>query len=234
MICIAIVEDENIWMQMLNEYIKRYAAENNFQVDVKCFRDGTEIVKYQGKFDIIFMDIQLGQMNGMKAAEKIREYDKEVIFIFVTNTAAYAVQGYTVDAMGYMLKPIKYAAFAQLVKKAFTKLKRKDKVYLNINTAEGIKRLDLNTIFYIESQRHKVLIHMEDGKYLVSGTMKRLEEELREKGFARCNNAYLVNMKYIENVQRNEVIVGGNALSISRTKKQTFLEAVTDYMGGVV
>ena len=233
MVRIAVVEDEAKSRAQINEYIERYEMETGTKTDVKLFEDGEEIVKnYNGQFDIIFMDIQMKRMDGMKAAEKIRETDKAVIFVFTTSTVAYAVQGYAVEAMGYILKPVVYTVFAQMMNKAASRVQSKDKVYLTISTDKKMLRIDVATIYYIESQRHNVIIHTAQEDYVTPGTMRVLEAELKEKGFSRCNNAYLVNMKYVEGIVQSDVVVAGTDITISRGKKKTFMDALTDYIGG--
>ena len=114
MIHIAIVEDESIYADSLQEYIQKYAQEQGRQIKVTLHTDGEDIVdNYTGEYDIILMDIQMRFMDGMTAAEKIRKLDEEVVIMFITNMTQYAVRGYQVDAMDYVLKPVEYFAFSQ-------------------------------------------------------------------------------------------------------------------------
>jgi DNA-binding LytR/AlgR family response regulator len=233
MIRIAIVEDEENYCKQLMEFIKKYDLEQRMQSEVIIYKDGESIVReYHGQYQLIFMDIQMNGMNGMQAAKKIREKDKDVIFVFVTTTVAYAVQGYAVDAMGYILKPVSYVAFAQIMAKAINSIRKHDKHYLSFTSEQGMFRINLDSIYYIESMRHKVIIHTNEKDHYTPGTMKVLEEELSDKGFARCNNAYLVNLRYVDGILQNNVNIAGNMLSISRTKRKDFMNALTDYIGG--
>ena len=109
MLRIAIVEDEEIFARELEEYVRRYAAETFRDVSITHYSDGEEIAgNYRGGFDLLLMDIQMTFMDGMTAAEKIRGRDPEVIIIFITNRADYAVRGYEVDALDYVVKPLEY------------------------------------------------------------------------------------------------------------------------------
>ena len=107
MIRIAVVEDEELYAEQLQNYISKYAEERKKQIKVTWFQDGEDIVSgYKGEYDIILLDIQMRFMDGMTAAEKIRELDSEVVLMFITNMIQYAVRGYEVDAMDYVVKPV--------------------------------------------------------------------------------------------------------------------------------
>ena len=107
MIHIAIVEDEKLYIDQLQEYISRYREEKRLSIKTTVFCDGEDIVEdYRGDYDIILFDIQMKFMDGMTAAEKIREIDQEVKILFITNMTQYAIRGYQVDAMDYVVKPV--------------------------------------------------------------------------------------------------------------------------------
>ena len=107
MLRIATVEDDANDLEALRTHLSRYEKENGLKFQVTEFRDGEDIVTdYSADYDLILMDIEMAFLNGMKAAEKIRELDKDVIIIFITNMPQYAIQGYKVNALDYMLKPI--------------------------------------------------------------------------------------------------------------------------------
>lgn len=109
MIHIAIVEDEKSYIKQLTEYIDRFSREFSQEIKLSVFTDGDEILeKYTADYDIILLDIQMRFIDGMTAAEKIREMDKSVVIMFITNMTSYAVKGYEVDALDYMVKPVEY------------------------------------------------------------------------------------------------------------------------------
>lgn len=123
MIRIAIVEDDTGYRSQLGKYIDQYQSDFSETVSVSEFSDGLEIVeKYKSEYDIILMDIQMKHMDGMQAAMRIRDMDKNVIIIFITNSAQFAVQGYKVEALDYVLKPIQYFAFSQVLHNAVKKV----------------------------------------------------------------------------------------------------------------
>ena len=119
MIRLALVEDDELYRSQLREYIDKYSAVSGEKFTVAEFSDGDEIaLGYKAVYDIILMDIEMKFMDGMMAAEEIRKVDTEVIIIFITNSPQYAIKGYAVDALDYVLKPVSYYAFSQRLGRA--------------------------------------------------------------------------------------------------------------------
>ena len=233
MIRVAIVEDDSMYQEKISGFIRKYEAESGERFEISQFYDGYDIIdKYKMGYDMIFMDIQMKTMNGMAAAKKIRRIDQNVILIFITNMSQYATQGYEVEALNYILKPVTYFAFSQELAKAVKRLKRKSSSFITVMQNKGVLRLDVSRISYLESEGHQITVHTDDGVYSFRGTMKEMEEKLADKGFARCNSGYLVNLRYVEEIRQNFVTVAGEELQISRPRKKSFMETLTDYLGG--
>ena len=114
MIRIAIVEDEETYINQFTEYLQNYQKTTNEEIDVTVYRDGDEITsKYKSQYDIILMDVQMKFIDGMTAAQEIRNVDSKVIIIFITNMSQYAIHGYKVGALDYILKPVSYFSFCK-------------------------------------------------------------------------------------------------------------------------
>ncbi len=231
MINVCIVEDELAQAELLKQYISKYGNAIKQPFNITHLSDGIDLVDdYKGQFDIILLDIQMKHLDGMAAAEKIRKVDSDVIIIFITSTVQYAVQGYAVDALGYVLKPVPYTQFEQLFDKAITRVNaKKQHVYVKVSVDDKQLKLDCDTISYIESQRNNVIIHTDDMDYTTVGPLKRFDEMLMEHGFSKCHNAYIVNLSRVEAVQKEEVLLtNGVALPISRARKKEFMAALTE------
>ena len=153
-----------------------------------------------------------------------------MIIIFITSTVQYAVQGYAVDALGYVLKPVPYLQFEQLFDKAISRVNAKrEKVFIRVSVDERQIKLDCDSIYYIESQRNNVCIHCGDADYVTVGPLKKFDEMLAGHGFSKCHNAYIVNLSYVEAVQKEEVLLtNGVELPISRARKKEFMAALTE------
>lgn len=180
MIKVAIVEDDKNYSHILQSYIKQFEKEHATVFQISIFSDGLDIVsEYQGDFDIILLDIQMKHLDGMKTAQSIRTLDEDVVFIFITSTVEFAVQGYLVDALGYLLKPVPYLALSQLLLKAIKRIEHKQtKSYLTVEVDGNLLKLSLDQIYYMESQCHSICIHSERGDFITSGPLKKLEESL--------------------------------------------------------
>ncbi len=229
MINICIVEDEIEQANLLRDYIKHFATDSGVDIDVDHLLDGIDLVDgYDGSYDIILLDIQMKHLDGMAAAEKIRALDSDVIIIFITSTVQYAVQGYAVDALGYVLKPVPYTAFAQLMEKAISRVKAKQThIYIKVTVNDRQLKLDCSFISYIESSRNNVILHCVDQDYVTAGPLKKYEEMLSSQGFSKCHNAYIVNLSYVQAVQKEEVVLTtGLSLPISRARKKDFMAAL--------
>ena len=152
----AIVEDEREVREQLAEYLRRYERQFGRMFEVSLFEDGDEIVSdYRAVYDIILLDVQMRRMDGMAAAEAIRKVDKDVLLIFITNMAQFAIKGYAVDALDYVLKPVPYFAFSQQIQKAVNRLQKRRKTFLTVPLEGGLRRIDVAGIYYLESEGHR-------------------------------------------------------------------------------
>lgn len=232
MIHIAIVEDEDVWAEKINHYLKKYEIENQIPFHISRFHDGAEIADdYSGGHDIIFMDIEMGLMNGMEAAEQIRTKDEQVIIIFVTNMSQYAIRGYKVNALDYVLKPITYIPFSQTLKKAIRSVSKTKENYITISMRNGISKIRTDDIYWIESHGHRLTFHTLDGKQETTVySMKEMENKLSAEGFKRCNSGSLINLKRVESIQNGYIEIGGTLLPVSRGRKADFMSALVSYM----
>lgn len=233
MISVAIVEDEAAYAEQLREFLVRYSQESGHEFEISIFSDGDEIVEgYKAQYDLILLDVEMKFMDGMTAAEEIRRVDPEVVIIFITNMAQYAIRGYSVGALDYVLKPVPYFAFSQQLLKAVSRLEKRAKRYLTVSVEGGLRRLDTASIYYLESEGHRVHFYTDEGDFSAPGALKTFEEKLAACPFARCNSGYLVNLAQVRELRQSTVQVGPCELQVSRPKHKAFLAALTDYIGG--
>lgn len=233
MIRIAIVEDEEQYAEQLRRYLEKFSQEYRQELDVNLFYSGAALLEsYRGQYDILMMDIEMPLMDGMTTAERVRRQDPEVVILFITNMAQYAIRGYEVGAMDYMLKPVTYFAFSQRLNRALTRIRSKQKHYLIISVRGGAQKLEAESIRYIESQGHNLIFHTVSGDYTTAAALKDVEEKLEGLSFFRCNKGYLVNLAHISGVSDGCALVHGEKLLISRARKAEFMEALTNFVGG--
>lgn len=227
MIHIAVCEDEQSYADQLKEYIERFSREKDVPIRTSFFRDGDEIVeKYSGDYDIILMDIQMRFMDGMTAAEQIRKVDEKVVIMFITNMTSYAIRGYQVDALDYVLKPVEYFSFSQKLERAIGRIESDDGFPVAISMAEGVVRVDASDIYYIESEGHNLRYVTKNGEYRTRQKIGDAERLLEGHGFFRSNKGYLVNLEYVDGVRDGCAIVHGEELLISRSRKNEFMNVL--------
>lgn len=230
---IAIVEDEKEFREELKNYLKYYGEENHIEFQVTEFSDGAEILEnFKKEFDIILLDIEMPRLNGMDAAELIREKDEDVVLMFITNMAQYAIRGYSVGALDFVMKPITYYTFSMKMKRALKRAQKKEQKPLILNLPDGIKTLDIKQIYYVEVQNRMLHYYTDEGEIVVRGTLQSAEEILKPYPFAKCNHWYIVNLMHVKEVNKYIATVGPHQIEISRRNKAGFLQALTEYMGG--
>lgn len=231
---IAIVEDEREDAEQLQTFLKQYEEENNLKFEVTFFYDGAEILKnYQPIYDLILLDIEMPEVNGMDAADQIRQSDQDVVMMFITNMVQYAIRGYAVDAVDFVMKPITYYTFAVRLERAIRRVKKKDAGTVLLNFSGGLKKLSTRQIYYVESQNRMLYYHTDEGEFAIRGTMQRVEKELSPYHFVKCSHWYLVNLMHVTEICKDRAVIAGRELEISRRNKTAFMTELTNYIGGI-
>lgn len=211
---IAICDDESLFAEELKELLSGYMMEKGlvFEIDIygsgeALIELGIEVIKYTA----VFLDINMEKIDGIKAAEKIREVSREVFIVFVTAFVNYSLEGYRLDVVRYLLKG--NVDFPSMVNECVDALV--DKLSYSVTKREfdfkeGKREISLERLLYVESNLHKLEFHvMEDDLkiYTMYETLNALESKLVAKDFVRIHQSYLVNIKYIKNVVRYKVVL---------------------------
>lgn len=141
---LAIVEDDDKVRQQLQTYVLQYFQGRENDVEIRLFADGDEILEdYAADYDLIFLDIQMKRLDGLATAERIRERDEDVYLVFITNLANYAIRGYAVHALDFILKPVNFLMLRQVLMSVERLLEQKPKRYITLPTDTGLTRLDV-------------------------------------------------------------------------------------------
>lgn len=233
MLRIAVAEDNQSYRDQMERYLNQYGLEHGLKLEITLFNNGLSLVQnYQSGFDIILLDIMMPDLDGMQAAEAIRQVDEQVVLIFITQVSQYAIQGYSVGALDYLLKPVGYDTFAMKFTRAVERVRSRTGGQVTLLLPGGVKRVKTQDIFYVEIQNHMLHYYTREGEYVLRGTMQAAEQELEPYPFAKCNHWYLVNLAHVTEVSKDVVFVAGRQLEISRRNRAAFLSAVTNYVGG--
>lgn len=231
---IAVVEDEKTYRNTLLSYLKQFQEETGLTIEIKEFENGNQIVwDYHSNYDAVFMDIEMPGMDGMEAARCIRKVDEQVVIVFITNVARYAVQGYEVGALDFIVKPVTYTSFKMKMQKIVRQTKRNRETSITLAKNDEMYKVPSSSVYYVEVCNHQLIYHTDQGEIAVWKSLKSVEKSLESMHFAKCNSCYLVNLLHVQGVKKDSVFVEGDELKISRGRKAEFMKAVADYMGGL-
>lgn len=232
---IAIVEDEDLAAQALIDHIKQYEAQTGQRFQIFRFVNGADFLKdYRAVYAVVFLDVQMPKMNGLETALQLRRCDKNVSIIFITNLVQYALKGYEVDAVSYLIKPVSYYDFSMKFKKALDIYLLNEDRSFTVNTPGGLCRISTDKLMYVEIMNHRLFYHLIDDVIEMTGVLSGVEQQLNRFGFLRCNKCYLVNPKFIVKVKSSTVQVGDNLLQISRPRRAAFLAELANWYAGSV
>ena len=230
MLQVAIVEDRADAVQNLAEHIARLKNERGLECRYAVFENGLFFIEnYKPIYDVVFMDIEMPLMNGMDAAARLRKVDPYVPLVFITDLKQYALKGYEVEAMDFLVKPVGYPAFATMMERVCRRSVKKEE-QLTLSTAQGTFNVNLNDVYYIETASHYVIYHTVGGDVSFFGSLSEEEKRLPKDRFVRCNSGYLVNLSHVKKVQNGDVYVADTCLPLSRNKKTGFMQSLLHFM----
>ena len=230
MIKIAIVEDDKHMSDDLQKNILLYFNEKGKNSSVLTFSSAESFLSSNmSQYDLILMDVQLPGMNGIDALKKFREIAPHTLVIIVTSVAQYAINGYSVRAFDFILKPVTYYDLVLKLNRAIPLIENKadNKIVVANKTQTNV--IKVSDIYYVEIYGHTVVYHTSNGTITSTGTMKKVQELLKEYSFALCNQCYFVNLSYVTSVQGYTVTVAGNELAISRQRRSEFMGALNEF-----
>ena len=232
---IAVVDDNLNDRKMILDYLSQFFNESGVDYTTSTFEDGVSFLKdYSFSYDFIIFDIDMPQMSGIDTAKELRKKDSNVTIMFVTNMPQYALEGYSVEAVDYVLKPLSYPDFRLKMKKATRYILRNSVKKVTINTTdEGLITVDSSDIYYVESKLHYIYYHTKKGIYKMRAKLTEVEDILLPYHFARSGGSFLINLAYLEKIDGNEIVIAGETLPLSRRMKASLMSAFTKYMGGI-
>ena len=232
MLSIAVCDDEVIECCNMAKRIKKIMEEMKIPCIIRQFRSGGELLQALESFDIVFLDIIMQELDGMKTAKIFREKASDQILIFVSSSREYVFEAYDVEAFQYLLKPVDEERFADVFGRAVQSRMETSprKRMLTIQYAGVTKTIPLDQIYYMESQNHKIVIHHREGELEYYAKMGDLEKELQGQ-FFRVHKGYLINLAFVDEYSRTEVtLASGDRILISKYKYQDFTKAYLRFM----
>lgn len=235
MINIAICDDEKIVAKEIEELIKSIVNPEIY--NTKIFFDGNDLLNSDySRFDVVFLDIELGEVSGIDIATKIRGVNERAIIFFITNHFRYISEALKSMPFQYILKPIceKKELFFEEFNRGIDRLK-KSKHTIQINTQQGEESIRVDSINYIEYLNKNVIIHTNKKEVKFIGKLNEWRDKLLPYDFVQCHKSFLVNLKYIENVKFSEIIMEYNTkIPIGRKYSHNFIETRNKFLLGII
>ncbi len=238
MLSIAVCDDEVIECCSMARKIKDILEEMKIPCIIRQFQSGGELLKAMESFDIIFLDIIMQELDGMKTAQIFRKKAFDKILIFVSSSREYVFEAYDVEAFQYLLKPVDDRKLKRVLQKAILKTEKHSQEFIIVSRERQKKKLFLDDIYYFEIKGRVVDVHGTEGIFTYYEQIGELENKLRDKGFFRCHKSYLINLKYVDGYNRQEVVLeNGEKIVIAKRRYDKFVMELLKAMrenGGIV
>lgn len=228
MVSIAICDDEEYMMMQLSSILSECMNQRKIKFQLYQFYSGEELLKCNKRFDCIFLDIQMKELNGIETAKKLREKMSDSIIIFVTILKEYALEAFDVEAFSYLLKPVSIEKINQIVDRVMKNIVQKD--FLVIQKGIYCRKVEFSSIYYCEVIKRKIFVHTEKEIIDYYNKFEELENELSSDFFC-CHRSYLVNLAYVSRFDHTTVYLkNGEGIPMSRLRIQQFSKALIEYL----
>ena len=234
MIRIAICDDELEARENLRFQLEKIINEKQEEI-VYEFSGGGSAVRWlgshPGEIDLLFLDVEMSDLNGMETARRIREFNRELKIVFVTGYRDYVFDGYKVGALDYVMKPAETKRLRGILDRAAELLSQESSRMFSFKNSDGTYRLPFSEIAFFYSDRRLVTVVTEKKEYTFYGKLDEVERRTEE--FVRIHQRYLVNPDKVDYVGHDEVHVAGKCLPVSRgMKEQAMSQLARNMLGG--
>jgi len=230
---IAICEDNEQQLQVNKYYIEQWAESEEQSIRILTYKNAESFLfewEYEVNIDMIFLDIHMGDMSGMDLAQYIRKKNHNIDIIFISGEGEYALQGYKVQAFNYLLKPVKKEDIFESLNTWVTRNRNKNNNNLIIKKGKKVLKLNYEDIYYLISFDHYIDVHTEEGVVTFKQKIGEIEQQLPQNQFCRCHRSYIVNLKYVNQIFRNEMILANDIrIPISKSRSNITHKAFTNY-----
>lgn len=226
---VAICEDNPIESQAIADIVGSAFGSNGISCNISQFNCAKDFENSVIKYDLIFMDCKLPDGNGIEIAHRLRETDDEAVIIYVTAYGEYVFDSFEVGAFRYILKPVKEDAIKKAIE-SFIKYSEKNS-YIDIPTAHKAQTVRLTDIIYVEANNKRSIVRLADRTIDSTKTISSFQDEIISPAFFRTHRHFLLNMKYIADINNNVIILtNGEKVEVSRRCLADFNKAYTKYI----
>ena len=226
---IAICDDQAVCLEQTRSAIQKCLPAP--EAHIELFKSGIPFLRafQEWPFDLVFLDIEMPEINGISLAKNLRKLHKDVPIIFLTSHIEYALEGYEVNALRYLTKPLDPGKLRDVLTVVAERMRRQK--HLWIKTDQGDQRVLVSGILYMEAQNQNILIRTRQNSFRVRYNLSNYEDELSRDGFFRTHRGYLVSLAHIKTVGKSEVTLDDNTtLPVSRSREKELKEALFQYI----
>lgn len=238
MLSIAVCDDEVLDCCKIAGMIKEVLEELDVSFIIRQFYSGKQLLQAAGEFDIIFLDIMMGGMDGMDTARLLRNKAYENMLIFISSSRGYVFEAYDVEAFQYLVKPVDQGKLRSILQRAVLKFQKDSQEFILVQSKGQTRKLFLKNIYYFEICGRVISAHGTDGVFQYYGQIGGLEEHLQDKGFFRCHKSFLVNLSCISRYGHQELFLENEEkIPMAKRRQAAFEQEFMDYMkktGGIV
>ena len=238
MVSIAVCDDELLDCLTISAQIRIIMEEMGAAFCVEQFQSGRELLKSLGRFDVIFLDILMEGMDGMETARQCRRMAFDRMLVFFSSSRDYVFDAYDVEAFHYLVKPVDEGKLRHVLGRAVERERQLFREYIVVSRERQVRKLFLDSVRYFEIRGRQIEVHEEQGVFTWYEQIGALEKQLEGKGFFRCHKSYLINLKYVDGYNRQEVILeNGEKIVIAKRRYDKFAQEVLKVMrenGGIL
>lgn len=228
---IAIVDDDAPMCQQLRDGTRAALDSAGLRGEISLFSSGEAFLDSTERFELVLMDIQMEGLDGMACAERLRRRDQQALIIFITSMVQYAVQGYKVSALDYIVKPVAAEQLNMSLSRAFRRLEAMRPRMITFRAAGGMTNVSVAEIQFVEAVNHSAVARTSHGDIPCGMTLSAVESLLAPYGFFRCHAGFLVNLALVERVTGTDAITAGRAVPVSKHRRHDLMQAITAWWG---
>lgn len=230
---VAICEDDIIFSEAQEKICREIFNKFNIESHISVFNNGNDFLKnyfeLQKRFNLILLDIVMDGTNGMELAKTIRKHDDETAIIFITSSMDYALQGYDVKALHYLIKPVDSTRLERIILTDYKN--RFQNNFFEFKSGSAKLRIPVDDIISLETTGRRVEVTLPDKTHYYSGKLTELLKELPSERFIRCHQAFAVNINNIRELTRQDAVtVTGKTIPVSRTFMKAVQQAFLKHM----
>jgi two-component system response regulator LytT len=226
---IAICDDEERYRVELKTLLDKLLI--NVDCGIDTFDDGNILTDAfrAAPYDLVFLDIEMPSVDGITLAKKIRSFSDSVYIVFLTSHIEYALEGYEVNALRYLTKPVDLAKLKEVIRYVQDRQGNSRQIIIKEDGEEIL--IDIGNVIYMESENQNVRIVTMSGEHSIRYNIGDFEEKLRNYGFFRIHRGYLVSLSKVKKLVKNDVLMEGDAvLPVSRSNQKALKEALYAYV----